>query len=175
MLHTITIDHVKEALDQFNRGQKYLYNTITATIKENQTNEHWLIQLLNELRDNVDLFENMNDQFLDFLQLQINWAKQTKVVLDTFGTFQITLISSNTKHAQRYLGFLFTLFAIPENSTNPPLIHDFAHETLQQLVLIVPLNVQDHICFHPNDGDQIVFAHLYSPYIRNIITRPIFV
>ncbi|CAF4165032.1 unnamed protein product, partial [Rotaria magnacalcarata] len=59
--------------------------------------EHWLAQLLNELRDNVDLFENMNDQFLDFLQLQINWAKQTKVVLDTFGTFQITLISSNTK------------------------------------------------------------------------------
>ncbi|CAF4345262.1 unnamed protein product, partial [Rotaria magnacalcarata] len=38
MLHTITIDHVKEALDQFNRGQKYLYNTITTTIKENQTN-----------------------------------------------------------------------------------------------------------------------------------------
>ncbi|CAF3338861.1 unnamed protein product [Rotaria socialis] len=170
MLHTITIDHVKEALDQFNRGQKYLYNTITATIKENQTNEHWLIQLLNELRDNVDLFENMNDQFLDFLQLQINWAKQTKVVLDTFGTFQITLISSNTKHAQRYLGFLFTLFAIPENSTNPPLIHDFAHETLQQLVLIVPLSLtllcptaEQHFPFMTKD------ANIQVVYIRNLL------
>ncbi|CAM4783157.1 unnamed protein product [Rotaria magnacalcarata] len=170
MLHTITIDHVKEALDQFNRGQKYLYNTITTTIKENQTNEHWLAQLLNELRDNVDLFENMNDQFLDFLQLQINWAKQTKVVLDTFGTFQITLISSNTKHAQRYLGFLFTLFAIPENSTNPPLVHDFAHETLQQLVLIVPLSLtllcptaEQHFPFMTKD------VNIQVIYIRNLL------
>ncbi len=54
MLQTIIIDQIKEALDQFNRvcfikkiykgnnllfkGQKYLYNTLTTTIKENQTN-----------------------------------------------------------------------------------------------------------------------------------------
>jgi len=57
MLQTIPIDQVKEALDQFNKvcliktkflifiyfvfffkGQKYLYNTLTTTIKENQAN-----------------------------------------------------------------------------------------------------------------------------------------
>jgi hypothetical protein len=29
----------------------------------------WLIHLFDELRDNVDLFENINEQFLDFLQV----------------------------------------------------------------------------------------------------------
>ncbi|CAF0952651.1 unnamed protein product [Rotaria sp. Silwood1] len=170
MLPTITINHVKEALDQFNRGQKYLYNTLTTNIKENQTNDTWLIQLLNELRDNVDLFENMNEQFLDFLQLQIHWIKQSKVVLDTFGTFQITLISSNTKHAQRYLSFIFTLFATSDNSTNHLPIHDFAHETLQQLVLIVPLSlallcptVEQHFPFMTKD------IHIQVIYIKNLL------
>ncbi|CAF0776909.1 unnamed protein product [Rotaria sp. Silwood1] len=139
MLQTITIDQIKEALNQFNRGQKYLYNTLTTTIKENQTNDVWFIHLLDELRDNVDLFENTNEQFLDFLQLQIDWIKLSKTVLDTFGAFQINLISCNTKHAQRYLSFLFTIFTIPEISTNRLPLHDFAHETLQHLVLIVPL------------------------------------
>lgn len=73
----------------------------------------WLSEFLDSLRDNVDLFDNMNEQFLDFLQLQIDWTKQSKRVLDTFGAFQLTLISCNTKHAQRYLNFLFTLFTIP--------------------------------------------------------------
>ncbi|CAF2156463.1 unnamed protein product [Rotaria magnacalcarata] len=113
MLQTISIDQVKESLDQFNRGHRYMYNTLTSTIKENQSNEAWFIHLLDELRDNVDLFENMNEQFLDFLQLQIDWIKLSKNVLDTFGVFQITLISCNTKHAQRYLSFLFTIFTIP--------------------------------------------------------------
>ncbi|CAF3912155.1 unnamed protein product [Rotaria sp. Silwood2] len=121
MLQTITIDQVKEALNQFNRGQKYLYNTLTTTIKENQTNEGWFIHLLDELRDNVDLFENQNEQFLDFLQvLQIDWMKLSKTVLDTFGAFQINLISCNTKHAQRYLSFLFTIFTIPASTLLSP-------------------------------------------------------
>ncbi|UJR37398.1 hypothetical protein I4U23_030103 [Adineta vaga] len=139
MLQTIPIDQVKEALDQFSKGQKYLYNTLTTTIKDNQTNEIWFIHLLDELRDNVDLFENSNEQFLDFLQLQIDWSKQSKTVLDTFRAFQINLISCNTKHAQRYLSFLFTIFTIPELANIRLPLHDFAHETLEQLVLIVPL------------------------------------
>ncbi|CAF2142761.1 unnamed protein product [Rotaria magnacalcarata] len=139
MLQTISIDQVKESLDQFNRGHRYMYNTLTSTIKENQSNEAWFIHLLDELRDNVDLFENMNEQFLDFLQLQIDWIKLSKNVLDTFGVFQITLISCNTKHAQRYLSFLFTIFTIPEISASRLPLHDFAHETLQHIVLIVPL------------------------------------
>lgn len=139
MLQTIAIDQVKEALDQFNRGQKYLYNTLTTTIKDNQTNEIWFSHLLNDLRDNVDLFENINEQFLDFLQLQIDWTKQSKIVLDHFGSFQMALISWNTKYAQRYLSFIFTLFTIPEPSATRLPIHDFAHETLNQLVRIVPL------------------------------------
>ncbi|CAF1203005.1 unnamed protein product [Adineta steineri] len=166
MLHTtITIDQIQEAFDQFNRGQKYLYNNLITTIKDNQTNEIYLVELFDELRDNVDLFENMNEQFLDFLQFQINWTKQSKVVLDAFSSFQITLISSNTNHTERYLNFLFTLFAIPETS-----IHDFAHETLQQLVLIVPLasnllcSIADHqFPFMTKDKDiQII-------YIKNLL------
>ncbi|CAF0928253.1 unnamed protein product [Adineta ricciae] len=139
MLQTISIDQVKETLDQFNKGQKYLYNTLTTTVRENQTNEIWFIHLLDELRDNVDLFENSNEQFLDFLQLQIDWSRQSKSVLDTFRAFQINLISCNTKHAQRYLSFLFTIFTIPETTNNCLPLHDFAHETLEQLVVIVPL------------------------------------
>ncbi|CAF4420886.1 unnamed protein product [Adineta steineri] len=70
MLHTtVTIDQIQEAFDQFNRGQKYLYNNLITTIKDNQTNEIYLVELFDELRDNVDLFENMNEQFLDFLQV----------------------------------------------------------------------------------------------------------
>lgn len=93
--------------------------------------EIWFSHLLNDLRDNVDLFENINEQFLDFLQvksiesfsfyhqlfdrfqLQIDWTKQSKIVLDHFGSFQMALISWNTKYAQRYLSFIFTLFTIP--------------------------------------------------------------
>ncbi|UJR08837.1 hypothetical protein I4U23_013091 [Adineta vaga] len=134
MLESLLIDQIQEAFDQFNRGQKYLYNTLTTTIKDNQTNDRYLIQLFDELHDHVDLFEHMNEQFLDFLQFQIDWTNQSKSVLDAFSIFQITLISSNTKHAERYLSFLFTLFAMPEIS-----IHDFAHDTLQQLLLTVPL------------------------------------
>ncbi len=137
----------------------------------------WLIHLFDELRDNVDLFENINEQFLDFLQvgfidilkissyysiqLQIDWTRQPKNVLDRFGIFQINLISCNTKHAQRYLSFLFTIFTIPgresnisyekkrksicslETSLNCLPLHDFAHETLHQLVQLVPLYVSE--------------------------------
>lgn len=57
MFQTILIDQIKEAFDQFNKvisnemnsldgyicvffskGQKYLYNNLTTTIKENQNN-----------------------------------------------------------------------------------------------------------------------------------------
>lgn len=59
MLETLAIDQVKDALEQFSKvrtsslecfsattfsfvcfrkGQKYLYNTLTTTIKDNQTN-----------------------------------------------------------------------------------------------------------------------------------------
>lgn len=64
----------------------------------------------------------------------------------------MTLISCNTKHTQRYLSFLFTIFTIPgwilllfssfrifyflDTSVEH---QNFAHETLQQLILIVPL------------------------------------
>lgn len=82
------------------------------------------------------------------------------MVLDHFGSFQMALISWNTKYAQRYLSFIFTLFTIPgDNSKNfyridfdflfenlePTAtrlpVHDFAHDTLNQLVRIVPLCV----------------------------------
>ncbi len=76
--------HFEISIHFFFKGQKYLYNTLTTTIKENQTNVNkrfldirkkdfvqdiWLIHLFDELRDNVDLFENLNEQFLDFLQV----------------------------------------------------------------------------------------------------------
>jgi hypothetical protein len=91
--------------------------------------------------------------------LQIDWTRQSKNVLDRFGIFQINLISCNTKHAQRYLSFLFIIFTIPgresnsfddkkrmliwslEPSSNGLPLHDFAHETLHQLVQLVPLYV----------------------------------
>lgn len=69
----------------------------------------------------------------------------------------MALISWNTKYAQRYLSFIFTLFTIPgqqskefdiqeekfhsilEPSGTRLAVHDFAHDTLNQLVRIVPL------------------------------------
>ncbi|CAF1265557.1 unnamed protein product [Adineta ricciae] len=165
MIEYVLIDQIQEAFDQFNRGQKYLYSTLTTTIKDNQTNDEYLIRLFNELHDHVDLFEQMNEQFLDFLQFQIDWTKQSKAVLDAFSHFQITVISSNIKHAERYLSFLFTLFTKPENS-----IHDFAHDTLQSLMFIVPLAstllctiAEQYFPFMTKD------KHIQVVYVQNLL------
>ncbi|CAF1162202.1 unnamed protein product [Adineta ricciae] len=107
----------------------------------------------------------MNEQFLDFLQFQIDWTKQSKAVLDAFSHFQITVISSNIKHAERYLSFLFTLFTKPENS-----IHDFAHDTLQSLMFIVPLAstllctiAEQYFPFMTKD------KHIQVVYVQNLL------
>ena len=74
MIEYVLIDQIQEAFDQFNRvclfirkfliyicfqqGQKYLYSTLTTTIKDNQTNVTSILERL--MCVNLREFSRMN-------------------------------------------------------------------------------------------------------------------